>query len=311
MTSVFQREYQPTATTDINKQRLVIGKLLANQIKQAKDKKTKNTSKEEKLDSVMEDLIKNPTITVAEVKRERKREKDREKEQLAKATLEAHEKAKAATRTRVKSLKLAEVTKPLLKETRERMLFMAVERMLASEKSTIVGGVSKTRNKILTTLAATFNSQVKDAILRHITEDLRNRLELALSWLYEEYALLQGFQRRTILHTMPQEAPHQAYNLLFCTLITAIDAIPGKDRDGLLTKLYLEAPLITEDAVEALKVISSDESRGLMPLQLLKDLVVRRPTKQLVLLNVLLCHTGHENNMVSIKYFINIICKLI
>lgn len=66
-------------------------------------------------------------------------------------------------------------------------------------------------------------------------------------------------------------------------------------------RLYLEAPLITEDAVEALKMVSSDETRGLAPLQLLKEMVVRRPTKQLVFLNVLLCHTGHENNTVSLK----------
>lgn len=67
-------------------------------------------------------------------------------------------------------------------------------------------------------------------------------------------------------------------------------------------RLYLEAPLITEDAVEALKMVSSDETRGLAPLQLLKEMVIRRPTKQLVFLNVLLCHTGHENSTVS--YFI-------
>jgi symplekin len=155
--------------------------------------------------------------------------------------------------------------------------------------------------KILTTLAATFNPYVKEAILRHITEDMRTRLELALCWLYEEYALLQGFQRRTILCSKPTEAPHQAYNFLLCTLVSAIDTISGKDRDGLLARLYLEAPLITEDAVEALKTVSSEESRGLAPLQLLKDLVVRRPTKQLIFLNVLLCHTGHENNMVRYK----------
>lgn len=68
-------------------------------------------------------------------------------------------------------------------------------------------------------------------------------------------------------------------------------------------RLYLEAPLITEDAVEALKMVSSDETRGLAPLQLLKEMVIRRPTKQLVFLNVLLCHTGHENNAVC--YFYN------
>ena len=152
--------------------------------------------------------------------------------------------------------------------------------------------------KILTTLAATFNPFVKEAILQHITEDMRTRLDLALGWLYEEYALLQGFQRRTILCSKPAEAPHQAYNFLLCTLVTAIDVIPGKDRDQLLSRLYLEAPLITEDAVEALKNISGEESRGLAPLQLLQDIIIRRPTKHLNFLNVLLCHTAHENNMV-------------
>lgn len=48
-------------------------------------------------------------------------------------------------------------------------------------------------------------------------------------------------------------------------------------------------------------MVSSDETRGLVPLQLLKEMVVRRPTKQLVFLNVLLCHTGHENNTVRLN----------
>ena len=90
--------------------------------------------------------------------------------------------------------------------------------------------------KILTTLAATFNPYVKEIIVKHIKEDVRNRLELALSWLYEEYALLQGFQRRTILCSMTPEAPHHAYNYLLITLVTAIESITGKDRDLLLSR---------------------------------------------------------------------------
>ncbi|KAG5327185.1 SYMPK protein, partial [Pseudoatta argentina] len=306
MTTIFQREYQPTATTDINIQRQTIAKLLATQIKQTKAKKNKRDKEE---DAVMEDLIKNPTISVAEAKRERKREKDREKEKEAKASLEAHEKSLAKARNRMKALKLVEVTKPLPKEIKERMLLMAVNRILLSEKTAVFGGIATIRSKILTTLAATFNPYIKEAVLRYITDDMRNRLDLALGWLYEEYALLQGFQRRTTLCTKPQEAPHQAYNFLLCTLVSAIDLIQGKDRDALLSRLYLEAPLITEDAVEALKMVSSDETRGLAPLQLLKEMVVRRPTKQLVFLNVLLCHTGHENNTIR-EAAIQLVCQL-
>lgn len=147
MTSSFQREYQPTSTTDIKKQRLVIGKLLAPQIKQFRHRKA--NPREDKIaerEAVMEDLIKNPTVSVAEVKRERKREKDREKEIAAKASLqEAHEKSVQKTKTRFKSLKLNEVTKPLSKDTKEKMLLMAVKRILVNEKSVIQGGVANIR----------------------------------------------------------------------------------------------------------------------------------------------------------------------
>lgn len=143
MTTIFQREYQPTSTTDINVQCQTIAKLLAAQIKQAKAKKSKKDAKDE--DAVMEDLIKNPTISVAEAKRERKREKDREKEKEAKASLEAHEKSLAKARNRLKSLKLSEVTKPLTKEGKETMLLMAVNRILIAEKVAVLGGVSAVR----------------------------------------------------------------------------------------------------------------------------------------------------------------------
>lgn len=99
------------------------------------------------------------------------------------------------------------------------------------------------RSKILTTLAATFNPYIKEVVLHYITDDLRNRLDLALGWLYEEYALLQGFQRRTTI-AKPQEAPHQSYNSLLHTLIASIDSVQGKDRDILLSRYWKTNDLI-------------------------------------------------------------------
>ena len=58
--------------------------------------------------------------------------------------LETHEKNLKA-RTRLKSLKLNECTKPLLRETRDKMLLLAVNRILATEKSVIYGGVVNVR----------------------------------------------------------------------------------------------------------------------------------------------------------------------
>lgn len=295
MTSIFQREYQPSSTSDTNIQRQTVAKLLAAQIKQAKAKKTKKDIKDD--DAVMEDLIKNPTISVAEAKRERKREKDREKEKEAKATLEA-EKTLTKSRNRQKVLKLAEITKPMSKEMKEKMFLMAINRILNAEKSAIQGGVASVRSKILSTMAATFNRCVQNAVLRYITDDIKSRMELALEWLYEEYALFQGFQRRTTLGTKAHEAPCYSYNYVLCTLISAIEEMQGKDRDIFLSRIYLESPLITEDAVTALKLVSSDETRGFAPLNLLKEMVIRRPTKQLVFLNVLFHHCGHEISII-------------
>lgn len=140
--TVFLREYQPTATTDVVIQKQVISKLLASQIKLAKAKKNKKDAKDDEI--VMEELIKNPSISVAEVKREKKREKDREKEREAKASLEAHEKL-TKSRTKTKALKLNEITKAMPKDPKEKMMLMAVNRILVTEKSAAVGGVMSTR----------------------------------------------------------------------------------------------------------------------------------------------------------------------
>ncbi|KAF7997379.1 hypothetical protein HCN44_005656 [Aphidius gifuensis] len=291
MTTIFQREYQPPGTSDINIQRQTVAKLLSAQIKQAIAKKFKKDIKDD--DAVMEDLIKNPTITVAEAKRERKREKDREKEKEAKATLEA-EKTMNKSRARVKALKPIEVARPLTNDLKEKMFFMAINRILNAEKSAINSGAGGIRIKLLSTMASTLNKSIQNSVLRYVTDDIKSRMELALSWLYEEYAIFQSFHRRTTLVTQTHEAPCYSYNFILCTIISAIEEMQGKDRDIYLSRVYLESPLITEDAITALKSLSANESRGFAPLYLLKEMVIRRPTKQLIFLNVLFQHCAHE-----------------
>lgn len=292
MTTIFQREYQPPGTSDTNIQKQTVAKLLSIQIKQAVAKKFKKDIKDD--DAVMEDLIKNPTITVAEAKRERKREKDREKEKEAKATLEA-EKTINKTRIRIKPLKPIEIARPLTNDMKEKMFLMAINRILNAEKSAINSGAGIIRIKLLSTMASTFDKSIQSSVLRYITDDIKTRFELALSWLYEEYAIFQSFQRGKILVTpVSSEAPCHSYNFILCTLISAIEEMQGKDRDIYLSRIYLESPLITEDAITALKSLSANELRGFGPLYLLKEMVIRRPTKQLIFLNVLFQHCAHE-----------------
>lgn len=118
-----------------------------------------------------------------------------------------------------KSLKLQEVTKPLSKLIKEKFLTDAVSRVLKAERKSIVGGVAIKRRKIITVVAATFTGSVRDTIIKFILDDLKNRLDLAFSWLYEEYSLLQGFTRHSYIKS--EQKPDYAYNKLLGELITS------------------------------------------------------------------------------------------
>ncbi|PSN37455.1 hypothetical protein C0J52_11700 [Blattella germanica] len=196
---------------------------------------------------------------------------------------------------RIKTLKLSEITKPLEDETLQKMMADSIQRILKAEKDAALGGVTAVRNKIVTTLAATFNKKVREVVLNFLLEDLRSHLDLGFAWLYEEYSFMQGFNRMPAF-LKQEHPPEYNYNRLLCTMASnLIEKAEMKDRDALLARLYLEAPLITEEATELLKNMCADETRAPVGLHLLQDLVTRRPPKQLVFLNALLVHTAHEN----------------
>ena len=58
---------------------------------------------------------------------------------------------------RPRSLKLNEITKPLDVEEKQNMMVGALRRILTGERTAVMGGVPKVRNKIITTLAAQSN----------------------------------------------------------------------------------------------------------------------------------------------------------
>lgn len=84
-------------------------------------------------------------------------------------------------------MKLAEITRPLDKSQNEMLLLGAVKRLLAANKKDSV----QIKQKIVTTVAANFNTSVRDSVLEFLIYDLKNNLDLALSWLYEEYSIMQ------------------------------------------------------------------------------------------------------------------------
>ena len=133
--------------------------------------------------------------------------------------------------------------------------------------------------------------------------DPRSRIELMFSWLYEEYSWIMGFCRRSSEAQSSEDSRKLAtenYSKVFCSLVeqlkhqAAVDQLPIKDRDALLVRLYLEAPMIPEEGVVLLRSFCEDPKSVAMTIDIVRQLV-HRPSKQLVYLNVLLDVSSHED----------------
>lgn len=223
------------------------------------------------------------------------------KEEATKKLRETMERAKGEQlmlprmKQRVKSLQLQEVTKPLPRNKKESFLAQAVTRILNAEKKSKIGGVMDQRQKILTVLAATFAPNVRESIINFILSDMTNRTDLAFAWLFEEYSLLQGFTRHSYIKS--EHKPDFAYNKLFSELIAGIleKTDENSQKIDLLKKLYLTAPMVSDDAFTTLVSICEMADLSCCGMELLKELTIRRPPKRLKYLNVLLRYALHDN----------------
>lgn len=61
-----------------------------------------------------------------------------------------------------RTLKLAEITKPLDDDVREKLAVDAVKRILDAEKDAAYGGALRVRMKIITSIATTFGLKVRE-----------------------------------------------------------------------------------------------------------------------------------------------------
>ncbi|KAF0289380.1 Symplekin [Amphibalanus amphitrite] len=175
-----------------------------------------------------------------------------------------------------KPLRLTEITRPLPKDELEKSMTAALDRLLAAEKPARVGGLFSVRAKLLAMMSAHFTPQLLDKMLVHILEDMRGRADLVFSWLYEEYCNSVGFSN--FGQVMRSTAN---YEQIFCMLISALMVRPDfKDGEILLTRLFLEAPVVPASAVDILKGFSSDPATYQLGLQLFGQLLSGRPGRQ-------------------------------
>lgn len=85
-------------------------------------------------------------------------------EEKAKTTTLMPAGAKLSRISRLKTLKLSEITKPLKEEAKNALMVSSVERILNAEKSAAEGGAILTRGKIITNMASTFSPQIRKGL---------------------------------------------------------------------------------------------------------------------------------------------------
>ncbi|XP_051937942.1 symplekin isoform X2 [Hippocampus zosterae] len=189
---------------------------------------------------------------------------------------------------RKKVFRLADVIQPLSETQIERLTSKTVKRILHSEKTITQSGMSHVRVKLLSKLVTQFEGIMKEDVLHFILEDIRSRSELAFSLLYQEY--------NTYLSQLPSGLL-DSYDQCLYTLLSGLQEKP-EQKDGLFTKLVLEAPIITESALEVIRRYCEDESRVYLGMTTLKELIVKRPSRQFQYLHVLLDLSSHEKEKV-------------
>lgn len=192
------------------------------------------------------------------------------------------------TSGRKKVFKLADVVQPFSEAQIEKLIDMSVNRILQSERAIAQSGMSHVRMKLLARLVTQFEGGMKNDLLQFILDDMRGRCELAFSLLYHEY--------NEYLNQQPSGSLDSYEQCLF-TLLSGLQEKP-EQKDGLFTKLVLEAPVITDSALEVIQRYCEDESRVYLGMSTLKDLILKRPSRQYQYLNVLLNLSCHEKEKV-------------
>lgn len=196
---------------------------------------------------------------------------------------------------KVKLLKLQELTRPIPKEIKEKMILQCVDRILRAEKESLIGGADQIRSKFITIFASSYTPEIRDLVLNYILDDPANRIDLALNWLYEEYAFMQGFNRHPVtLQPKVHEKHDQNYSHLLCALITQIcergDPVVEAAKDVLLRKIYSECPVVTDEAIDYLKHLVAEEKMATVALEILEEICIMRPPRSHKYVSALICH---------------------
>uniref|UniRef100_A0A8C7Y5C3 Symplekin n=1 Tax=Oryzias sinensis TaxID=183150 RepID=A0A8C7Y5C3_9TELE len=183
---------------------------------------------------------------------------------------------------RKKVFRLSDVVQPLSDTQNEKLTSSAVKRILHSEKAIAQSGMSHVI-KLLSRLVTQFEGMMKEDVLQFILEDIRSRSDLAFSLLYQEY--------NTYLSQLPSGLL-DSYDQCLFTLLSGLQEKP-EQRDG-CTPVATSQPFLQHSVSHFL----SFQSRVYLGMTTLKELIVKRPSRQFQYLHVLLDLSSNEKEKV-------------
>lgn len=195
-----------------------------------------------------------------------------------------------ATRKGIIQFKLSSVTKSLTRPQSDAMALSSFRRILAADKAAQNSCVSDVRAKILISLVSMYGGQLRDGLMEYIFADLRNRADLALAWIHQEYANFQGYN---LAAAVPDKPSIANYNSCLTQVLTTLLSKPDQ-KEGLFSRIIMEAPSITPSAIDILKQYCQDDTRIYLGMTTLKELIVKRPCMKMEFLDILLNFTSHE-----------------
>ncbi|GFU76086.1 symplekin [Trichonephila clavipes] len=187
-----------------------------------------------------------------------------------------------------KRVDFASSVKPLKEAESDSLCKAAFSRILKAEQAIERAGVSGMRTKILTSLATHIRGDIATDLQSHIMGNPRNRIELAINWIYQEYSVYKGFESSV-------EGSFEMYEETIDRLISAIVDSDDEQTHILYSRFFTDAPCVTEGMAFCLKHICADETDNEEALELAKCMTVHRPTKKLLFLGVISDLTLHEN----------------
>ncbi|KAI1310827.1 hypothetical protein EDD11_003643 [Mortierella claussenii] len=136
---------------------------------------------------------------------------------------------------------------------------------------------------------------VKERMVDYICRDFKQRRELALTWLHEEWYYDGICQRQA--GEMDDREPQYLWCLYKILDGITSGATPLDPRDRGLTRFLLEVPELPEGAVDIIQKYCDDPARAQLGMACLRDVVNLRPPSRPRALGILLGYTAHPDKL--------------